>query len=813
MASCIGKRFVLKFLIKIFLVLIGLLPVRYSYAQLVTNTAMSPKALVEDVLVGGGVTVSGVNFTGDPDAIGTFNGASTNLGLTSGIILTTGTVKNEVGGIGGAQRGPFGPNDIGSAGKANGQPGFGPLTTLAGVETHNAAILEFDFIPLSDTVRFRYVFGSDEYPEFVGEGFNDVFAFFISGPGFVGMHNMAQIPGVGGPVSIDNINNGPSNSGPCQNCAFYRNNGNGSNAPFNGSEFYIQYDGFTVVMEAVAKVQCGETYHLQIAIADAGDQAYDSGIFLEANSLESYVPLEMSAKLDFNGFGDGVTMAEGCESATITVTRKHTADELIIPIVALGTATEGVDYESLPTSVVFAPGVSAVTFTFAVFADALIEGTETLIIELNHPDPCGEDNFVRVNLAIRDVDPLEVVVKDESVHCPEDEIKLQAIVKGGLPKYDFVWDNGDINDAITVNPAITTTYTVTVIDECLGVPVSVSATVFVPEYPALIINTTDDITVLCPNTPQVLASEASGGDGVYTYEWTVGEKVISAAPFVNVSPFVTTLYTVKITDGCGTFISKDIMITVTASVLTLEMSPEQLICPGDSASIGVVASDGLGDYTYYWMHSGETLPNITVNPAVTTTYTVAVEDACHTYNIKGNVLVKVIKPTANFEVISSLKMEGLPVSFGNTSTGSVSWLWDLGNGVTSTSHSPTTTYKPAGWYEITLIAYNEIGCADTITKAIKIKPEFYFYAPNAFTPDNGRFNNYYEVSIIGEKEFEFFIFNRWGELIYSTTNPYFKWDGTYKGSIVPDDVMVYRVKIMDADNIVHDFEGIITILR
>lgn len=800
-------------LTKIATLIIGLLSIQMSYAQLVTSTAMSPTALVEDVLVGGGVTVSGVTYTGDPDAIGSFNGASTNLGLSSGIILTTGTVNNELSGLGGEQRGPFGPNNTGSAGKANGQPGYGPLTTLAGVDTENAAILEFDFVPLSDTVRFRYVFGSDEYPEFVGEGFNDVFAFFISGPGFGGTYNMAQIPVIGGPVSIDNINNGPANAGPCQNCSYYINNGDGSTSPMDGSDFYIQYDGFTVIMEAVAKVQCGETYHLQIAIADAGDQAYDSGIFLEANSLESYAPLEMSASLDFNGFGDGKTMAEGCETATVTVTRVNTADLLVIPIVTYGSATEGVDYENLPATITFAPGQASVSFDFDVFEDALIEGVETLTIELNHPDPCGEDNFVRVNLAIDDVDPLSVSVADVNVHCPEEEANLKAVVSGGLPTYDFIWDNGDTGDEITVTPAVTTDYTVTVTDECLEVPVSATGTVVVPVYPPLIINTSDDTTVLCPNTPQVLASEATGGEGTYTYEWKADGVVLSSAPFINVSPFVTTTYTVTITDGCGTQVSNDITITVTATVLELQMKPNQLICPGDTANIWVIASEGLGEYTYYWMHSGETVSSVYVRPDVTTTYTVSVEDACHTYDIKGNTTVTIVKPTANFNVLSSLQMEGVPVSFENTSTGSVAWLWDLGNGEESTLHSPSATYKPAGYYDVTLIAYNEIGCTDTITKPIKIKPEFYFYAPNAFTPDDGRFNNFYEVSIIGEKSFEFSIFNRWGELIYTTTNPYFKWDATYKGSIIPDDVVVYRVEIMDQDNIIHSYEGTITILR
>ena len=168
-------------------------------AQLTTATGLTPTQLVEDVLVGNGVAVSNVTYTGHAQAIGTFNGTGTNLGLNSGIVLTTGTVLNS------GDDGPHGPNDSGSAGLDNGAAGYGPLSSLAGTTTHNAAILQFDFVPQSDSVRFRYVFGSEEYPEFVGTTFNDAFAFFISGPGFGGSYNMATIPGGGGPVAINNI--------------------------------------------------------------------------------------------------------------------------------------------------------------------------------------------------------------------------------------------------------------------------------------------------------------------------------------------------------------------------------------------------------------------------------------------------------------------------------------------------------------------------------------------------------------------------------------------------------------------------------
>lgn len=785
-----------------------------SFAQLTTSTAQTPTQLVEDILVGSGVAVSNVTYNGFAEALGSFNGTNTNLGLNSGIVLTTGTVLNSGGILGGAQ-GPHGPNDEGSAGVDNNQPGYTPLTNLAGIDTYNAAILEFDFVPQSDSVKFRYVFGSEEYPEYVDGGFNDAFAFFITGPGFAGSYNMATIPGGGGVVSIDNINNGSTNTGPCQNCAYYINNGTGSTAPNNTSDFYIQYDGFTQVMEAVAEVECGETYHLVVAIADAGDGAYDSGIFLEANSLESFAPIEMSADLALDAFDDNFTMAEGCESATVTITRQQflAADALTIPVIVGGTATEGVDYANIPNSITFNPGQTQVSFSFDVFSDGLAEGTESVIIQLDQPDPCGNSNFITLPLSIEDVDELQVTVSNANVNCPGEEATLEVEVTGGLPDYTYSWGVGGNEDQIIVNPTVTTSYDVTVNDACLGVPVTGSGTVNVPTYPPLIMLTSPDTSVLCPNTPQTLYAEATGGEGQYDFTWFVDGVIQGYGTSLNVSPMVTTIYTVTVSDGCGVEISETIKVTVEATVLELQMSPDQLICPGDSAEIWVEASEGLGNYTYYWLHSAETVPEITVKPNLTTTYTVSVQDACATYIIEGSTTVEVVRPTANFNVLSQEPMEDLLVSFQNTSVGGVSWDWDFGNGDYSNANSPNTTYNPWGWYDVTLIAYNEIGCADTVIKPVYIKPEFYFYAPNAFTPDGGRLNTDYEVSVIGAIDFEFQIFNRWGELIYATTDQYFKWDGMYKKMIVPDNVLVYKARITDREETVHEFTGHITVLR
>lgn len=770
-----------------------------AHAQLATSTAMTPTQLVENVLVGNGVAVSNVTYTGDPEAIGSFNGVNCNIGLNNGIILTTGTVL-------GNSQGPLGPNNESGAGIDNNQPGYEPLTTLSGNDTYNAAILEFDFVPQSDTIRFKYVFASEEYLEYVDAGVNDVFAFFISGPGFGGVTNMAQIPGGGGVVSIDNVNN-------VSNAAYYIDNGDGSSAPQNSNNTYVQYDGFTIPIEAVAKVQCGETYHLKIAIADGGDGVWDSGIFLEANSLTSIAPITVTSSSTLNLPNQQI--AEGCETVTVTINRDPSManDALVIPVVTSGTATEGVDYTNVPNSISFSPGQTSLSFTFDVLGDNLVEGNETLIIKFNQPDPCGNDNFIPIDFIIIDVNPLNVIIPDIDVHCAGDEATLIPQITGGVGQYTYLWDNGETTETITVTPPTTTTYNLEVTDICLNTPGNGSGTVNVPIYTPPTMVTIPDTTVLCPNTPVQLFAEAQDGEGVFSYIWEANGQVVGHSPIYDAQPMVTTTYTVTATDGCGASISHDILFTVTTPVLTFVMSPDQLICPGDTTEIWVEASGGLGDFTYYWYHSAETTSHINVTPTRSTTYTVAIEDGCHTYYLDGQTTVNVIRPFASFNTLTSEPMQGLPVYFQNNSDGSVAWHWDFNNGETSTQYSPGTTYNEWGWQQVELVAINEIGCTDTLRRMVYIKPEFYVYIPNTFTPDGNRFNNTFKASTIGAVKMEFYIFNRWGDLIYSTTDIYFEWDGTYNGEIISDNTLVYKAKITDKEGIPHEYYGTINLLR
>ncbi|MBL0050718.1 MAG: choice-of-anchor L domain-containing protein [Bacteroidetes bacterium] len=197
---------------KIYLVVLAalcLIP-NLIWGQLTVNTNLTPQQLVQNVLLGSGITAFNITYTGAPNAIGSFNGANSNIGIGSGVIMTSGDIANAPG-----------PNNLGGAGTPNQTAGDNDLNNLGGGNTFDGCILEFDFIPLSNDIKFNFAFGSEEYNEFVNTSFNDVFAFFLSGPGIVGLKNIALIPNTTLPVSINNINNGNANAGPCMNCTYF----------------------------------------------------------------------------------------------------------------------------------------------------------------------------------------------------------------------------------------------------------------------------------------------------------------------------------------------------------------------------------------------------------------------------------------------------------------------------------------------------------------------------------------------------------------------------------------------------------------
>ena len=177
-----------------------------SISQLKIDTSNSVDYYVKHVLLGEGVEVANIKYTGMVVGIGEFEGDSELIGVERGIVLSTGDVF-DVGGPNN-QRGKSGigvlPNSRRLINKI--RKGDSDLNKLTGGRAKDMSLIEFDFIPKKNVLEFNYVFASEEYPEFVNSRYNDAFGFFISGPGIKKRVNLAVLDDGKTPISINTIN-------------------------------------------------------------------------------------------------------------------------------------------------------------------------------------------------------------------------------------------------------------------------------------------------------------------------------------------------------------------------------------------------------------------------------------------------------------------------------------------------------------------------------------------------------------------------------------------------------------------------------
>ncbi|MBK6985240.1 MAG: choice-of-anchor L domain-containing protein [Bacteroidetes bacterium] len=276
---------------KILLSLILMILSESYYSQLSVTPNQTATNLA-NYLLGGGVTITNAQLTCPTGANAIFtNGSTTNLGLNSGVLLTTGSAAAAAG----ANTNVLNTN--------NGTGGIAQMAPITGTSSNlDGCLLEFDIYPQCSPLNIRYKFASDEYPEYVNSGFNDGFGFFISGPNPLGGNytnfNLATVPGSSSPVTIDNINSGV-------NSIYYIANGGST----------IAYDGMTTVLTGSANVTPCANYHLILAITDGGDALFDSGVFLQQSGISCVGPT-VTATSSAGGGGGGVICAG--QSATLT---------------------------------------------------------------------------------------------------------------------------------------------------------------------------------------------------------------------------------------------------------------------------------------------------------------------------------------------------------------------------------------------------------------------------------------------------------------------------------------------------------------
>jgi hypothetical protein len=801
----------------------------HALAQLTVNGSITPAQLVQNILLGPGITASNITYTGNVISRGSFNGSSSNVGFAAGVLLTNGDIANAVG-----------PNNNSGASGPNGLPGDPDLDAIMSPTTSfDASIIEFDFVPLSDTVKFRYVFGSDEYMEFVSQfpgGINDGFGFFISGPGINGpfsnnSQNIAIIPGTSLPVTMFNLNLN-------NNSSFYFDNGDGNGTGTAPDGLTVQYDGFTVPLTAIAAVQCGQTYHIKIAIGDGSDDIIDSGVFLEAQSFSS-PGVSIIPQFSYGGQND-TTLYEGCGDACILFVRGGSlAGADTINLVISGTATNGTDYyensggpgTQLPSQIIFPIGEDSVSYCITGVSDIPIEGMESIILTVPaHSVGSCVQPAVSSTIYLNEYTQMSISTSNDTTLCNTlGAITLMANVTGGVQPYSYVWTNGAAATATpTVNPIQNTMYKVTVNDACGGTP---DPTPFV----------SDSITVSFISIPSITSSVSYGGLNDSTFYEGCGQVCIYFVRTINVANAITydlniagtattadytptlpsqlifaagqdsifyclqavadgindsnesIVLSVDTTGVCNLTASKTLHIAE-APALSIVMSPDTTLnCVTGPITLSVATSGGLPPYTYNWSNGGGNVSSQTVTPSGSTIYSVTVSDGCTgtpdpTPNQTGNSYVTVNIPpplTVNagddvtacpddvINLVATVGGGALPLIYAWTNTTGP-----------DTAQSPATTSTSVLATSSTLFTITVTdNCGNTQSDQVMENVEIncLLNLPNVISPDGqGSTVNetFYIENLNRFPPSSLIIYNRYGTKLFESNNYANNWSGS-----------------------------------
>ena len=250
-----------------------------AFAQLSFDTLLSPLESVNTYLINenASMVIKNVSYFGNRSSYGGFKDPSKYAVINKGLMLSTGDIYDAKG-----------PNNSEYSGRESSNLSDRELEKIAKGKSYDAAVLIIDFIPITDSISFEYFFASEEYPEYVNKGVNDVFAFFLSLDSS-NSKNLAVLKNTNTPISVDNINARKNSDLYIQNDIWRRSEimKYENNRARGERSLQYQFDGFTQLLQAGSKVIAGQSYQLKIAVADIGDRFYDSAVFLKSGSFDS----------------------------------------------------------------------------------------------------------------------------------------------------------------------------------------------------------------------------------------------------------------------------------------------------------------------------------------------------------------------------------------------------------------------------------------------------------------------------------------------------------------------------------------------
>jgi gliding motility-associated-like protein len=458
----------------------------------------SPENLIYNYFKGEGVKILNVQYDGPAMSVGYFDKGKNVFGIDKGIVMTTGRVKT----ISNGATMLYGVDAIGKeqADNNNGSTFTdADAVALSPKEApQNLVKYTITFQPSSDTLRFKYVFASEEYPEYACREYNDLFGFFISGPGIQGTFqnngiNIAKIPNTNKSVTINNIH--PE---------YKLNNCPPAFADMYHANYDLQpvFDGFLDVFTAEVPVVPCATYTIKLVIADVGDKRLDSGVFLEAKSFGTNALKVETAN---------AVAVEGCSTAKVLFKLSQAKNtDYVIPLKIIGGSAQASDYKPLSSAITIEKGQLLATLNLEAIKDQLKEDFESIGIEYTI-NSCRKDT---IWLYVKDNNlPNPDLGSDKNI-CEGNEVILDATIAKENPteksfSNPLVFDINNIGNGSTLEPTLSEIKVEGVVPSLLGKGAIASVCVNIQHDR----NEDIDLFLIAPNGKYIELSTDNGAKG------------------------------------------------------------------------------------------------------------------------------------------------------------------------------------------------------------------------------------------------------------------------------------------------------------
>jgi len=429
------------------------------------------------------------------------------------------------------------------------------------------------------------------------------------------------------------------------------------------------------------------------------------------------------------------------------------------------------------------------------------------------------------NVEIIEYDQVTAQINFDEGFCPGDSVTFTVLTNGLNNQYDYFWlvnqvfqgqENTfeyPINDSVEISIQLVNTGNCPTVSDTVWM-----GPIFMDPNNLSVIGTPDTICFGGSAMIQGIIQDTSYLVNSYWNDTSLSGN----GPHV-VTPNQPTLYTYTIENMCGQLLNASTMIDVFMPPTAYVFGNGTEGCESVETAFGY----SYDAYTYslegvVWTINGQLFDQ--ADPTLVSTYSNVTSATAHmtfsngcTFDFNELIEVEVYEnPEANFYFNPDPAQQGEVTEFVDISHGNPQeWEWYLEGDFISTEERPSHVFEETGEYEVTQIIHNEYGCSDTMVHLVEVIGSYTVYVPNAFTPDGNGANNSFKPIMrdVVIDDYEFLIFDRWGEVIFSTEDLEGAWDGRYLGDVARDGVYIWKIIVTDNVGKPHELVGHVTLLR